>query len=146
MSGSMLMDALQQFSAAAVTQSQISHLAASMRDMPQLDVETTHTHAPGIYVRTIHLPAGATLVGKVHATEHMFVLSEGTLLVATEHGVVELHAPYQAVCEAGTQRAGHCLTDVVCSNVHINPTNETDMVRLEEMLITPTLEVAPWPG
>jgi hypothetical protein len=130
-------------------------LEERLREMPQLDVETDHTFGPGFYARTIKLPAGATLTGKVHATEHLFILSKGELIVVTEDGRQHLKAPFQAVCRPGLKRAGHAITDVVCTNVHI--TEETDLVRLEAELIVPEgaalmhetkleLESASWVG
>lgn len=114
----------------------IRRLEDEIRRLPQYEVPTDHTFGPGFYARTISLPAGATLVGKVHATEHIFILSRGELLVSTEDGGAQhLKAPFQAVCRAGLKRAGHALTDVVCTNVHI--TTETDLDRLEAQLIEP---------
>jgi len=106
-----------------------------MRQMPQADVETVHTHAPGLYVRTIRAKAGTTIVGRVHTTEHVFVLSKGTLMVVTEDGERELVAPFQQVCRAGLKRAGYAVTDIECSNVHV--TDETDLLLLESTLVEP---------
>lgn len=121
--------------AQAPLRAQIDRLEAEMRDMPQAAIKTTHTFGPGFYCRTIELDAGITLVGKVHSTEHVFLLSKGTLLVVTEDGEQELRAPCQLVCRAGLKRAGHAVTDCVVTNVHI--TTETDLVKLEAMLIEP---------
>lgn len=113
----------------------IERLEAEMRAQPQVDIPVKHTFGPGFYARTIEIDAGVTLVGKVHATEHVFLLSKGSLLVATEDGYQELHAPCQLVCRAGMKRAGHALTACQVTNVHL--TTETDLVKLEAMLIEP---------
>lgn len=140
--------------AAAPTRAQIDHFESELRKLPQKEARTEHTFGPGFYARTIWLDAGDTLTGKVHATEHIFILSEGELLVATEDGTAHIKAPYQAVCRAGLKRVGHALTDVRCSNVHI--TTETDLAKLEAALIIPdepaaiadqtSKECLPWPG
>jgi hypothetical protein len=119
--------------APAPSRAQIQHLEAEMRKLPQLEIEPQHTFGPGFYARTITIPAGATLTGKVHATEHVFILSKGELLVVTEEGRQLLKAPCQLVCRAGLKRAGHAITEVVCTNVHI--TSETDLAKLEATLI-----------
>jgi len=100
-----------------------------------IDSRTDHTFGPGFYARTLRLKAGETLTGKIHATEHIFILSEGELLVATEDGKARLKAPYQSVSRPGLKRAGYAVTDVVVTNVHI--TTETDLEKLELELIAP---------
>lgn len=116
---------------------QIDAYEASLRNMPRIELETEHTYGPGFYARTIRLPAGTELVGKEHATEHVFLLTEGEMLLVTEEGGQHVKAPYQAVCKPGVKRAGKALTDSVCTNVHI--TKETDLARLEAALIVPSL-------
>lgn len=121
--------------AGGVTREKIQRLEDDLRKGPTVDADTRtdHTFGPGFYARTLRLLAGETLTGKAHATEHIFILSEGELLVATEDGRMHIKAPYQAVCRPGLKRAGYALTDVVCTNVHI--TAETDLVKLEAALI-----------
>lgn len=117
---------------------EIARLEAVMRDMPQADIPTEHTFGPGFYARTITIPAGCTLIGKAHATEHIFIVSKGEILLATDDGPMHVKAPFQAVCRPGMKRAGHALTEVICTNIHI--TSETDLARLELVLIMPELE------
>jgi hypothetical protein len=119
----------------APTREQILRLQDAMAAQPQVPLPPEHTFGPGFYVRTIRIPAGVALVGAIHKTEHLFILSKGILEVATEDGVARLEAPYQAVARAGLKRAGYAITDVVCSNLHI--TAETDLEKLEAELIEP---------
>lgn len=121
--------------AAPSMRQQIDRLEAAMRLLPPLDIPVEHTFGPGFYARTITIPAGCTLTGKVHATEHLFILSRGELDIATEDGVQRLQAPYQAVCRPGLKRAGHAVTECVVTNVHI--TEERDLLALEAALIEP---------
>ena len=81
----------------------------------------------------ITIPAGATVTGKVHSTEHIFMVIKGDITLVTEHGRKRVQGPYQCVCAPGTKRAGHAHTDVVCTNIHI--TDETDLTALELLLI-----------
>jgi len=133
----------------------IVRLEEVIREMPQVEVPTEHTFGPGFYARTITLAPGTTLTGKVHATEHIFIVSKGEILLVTEDGEQHVKAPFQAVCRPGIKRAGHAITETVCTNVHI--TSETDLVRLEAELIVPDgaalmhetkleLESASWVG
>jgi hypothetical protein len=133
------------------TREQIDRLEDVLRSMPQAAVPVEHTFGPGFYARTIHLNEGDTLVGKVHATEHLFIVSKGDLAIATEDGVRVVQAPYQVVARPGIKRVGRALSDVTCTNVHI--TDETDLDKLEAMLIEHealpapiTEECLPWHG
>lgn len=129
--------------AATSPRERIDRLEARMRQMPAVSIPVENTFGPGFYARTIRIKAGTTLVGKVHATEHVFIISEGSIALATEDGERVVHAPYQAIARPGLKRVGHAITDVVCTNVHI--TDETDLAKLEAMLIAPELLSAPKP-
>ena len=127
--------------APAPTRAQLEQLEQALRAGPQLDFETTHTFGPGFYVRTVRLPAGAVLTGKVHATEHVFFVSEGDISIATEEGVRRVGAGFQCIARAGLKRAGYCHAETVCGNVHL--THETDLVKLEAALIEADALTAP---
>lgn len=117
----------------------IVDLERAMLDMPQVEIPTMHDFAPGLYIRTIEIPAGTVLTGQVHTTEHIFIVSKGDLTIATEDGLRRVQAPFQMVCRPGLKRAGYAHTDVVCTNVHITP--ETDLSKLEALLVErPQLE------
>jgi quercetin dioxygenase-like cupin family protein len=119
----------------ATTRQRIERLEAEIRKMPPADIPTEHTHGPGFYARTITIPEGGTLTGKVHATEHIFIVSKGDITLVTDEGSRRVQAPYQAVCKAGLKRAGYAHSETVCTNIHI--TAETDLQRLEMLLIAP---------
>jgi quercetin dioxygenase-like cupin family protein len=119
----------------STTRQRIERLEAEIRQMPQADIPTEHTHGPGFYARTITIPAGGVLTGKVHATEHIFFVSKGDITLVTDEGRKRVQAPYQAICKAGIKRAGFAHSETVCTNVHI--TAETDLQRLEALLIAP---------
>lgn len=115
------------------TREAINRLENEMRGMPQVDIQTEHSFGPGFYARTIVIPAGVTLTGKVHSTEHIFMVIKGDITLVTEHGRKRVQGPYQAVCQPGTKRVGYAHTEVVCTNIHI--TDETDLCVLERLLI-----------
>lgn len=125
----------------APSREQIEYLQATMAGLPQAEIPVEHTFGPGFYARTIRIKADTVLVGKVHATEHLFLISKGTIALATEDGMQTVSAPFQCVARPGLKRVGYALTDVVCTNVHI--TEETDLALLEEQLIVPELLAAP---
>lgn len=113
----------------------VHRLHAAMLQMPQVELKTEHTFGPGWYMRTITIPAGVTLVGKTHKTEHIFMVLKGDITLVTDEGRRRVQAPFQCVSKPGVKRAGYAHTETVCANVHI--TSETDLVLLEAQLIEP---------
>jgi len=82
-----------------------------------------HWLAPGIYAREIHLPAGTVVVGKIHRHKHFNIISQGSITCYTE----------SFISEVGTKRVVHTHEDAIWTTIHPNPTNETDIKKLEEL-------------
>lgn len=102
---------------------------------PQQEIETHHHFSDGLYAREIRVKADTILVGKIHKTEHINVLSQGTIVVLTEDGLKELNAPCTFVSPAGTKRIGYTLSDVIWTTFHGGVPETTDIAKLEELLI-----------
>lgn len=118
--------------------SKILRLENEMRAMPQAEFETTHDFAPGIYMRTLHIPKGSLLTGKMHATDHLNIVSKGDISVLTEDGIHRIKAPAIIPARAGMKRVGFAHEDTVWTTVH--GTDETDLAKLEAALIIPPSE------
>lgn len=129
-----------------------AHHAPAFTLPREITLSTEHGFGPGFYARTVFIPAGTTLVGKIHATEHIFMITQGDITLYAPDGTERrVTAPFQMVCPAGIQRAGFAHADTVCTNIHI--TTETDLDKLEAALITAPALAAPaaqeeitWPG
>lgn len=112
-------------------------LQESLGAQPDVDCPLQHVFAPGVYARTIFLPKGATLVGKIHKHRHINILSAGTVKVMTESGGIEfLSGPLTMVSEPGTKRAVYAVTNTVWTTIH--PTQETDLAKIEDEVIAKT--------
>lgn len=111
----------------------IDRLEAAMLPMPQVDCPVRHYFAPGLFAREITVPAGATIVGVVHKTENLAVLSKGRMVLATQAGPLEIAAPYTLTVKAGDKNSATALEESVWTNFLANPTNETDISKLVEM-------------
>tara|TARA_Y100001972_G_scaffold127676_1_gene185279 strand:+ start:7173 stop:7658 length:486 start_codon:yes stop_codon:yes gene_type:complete len=98
----------------------------------------THKFSDGMYVREIFIPAGCFVVGKIHKHDHPNFLLSGETIVVTEEGTQELKGPLSMVSKAGTKRALYAKTDLVWVTVHLNPTNTTDLTKLEKEIIAPS--------
>jgi quercetin dioxygenase-like cupin family protein len=87
----------------------------------------------GIYVRELPMKKGHLIVSERHAQEHIVVISKGSALVFTEHGMEELHAPHTFVSPAGEKRVVLNLEDSVWLTIH--RTELTDPVAAKADLI-----------
>ena len=113
----------------------IQRLESVMRDMPQVEIATTHHFAHGVYGREIFIPAGTVLVGKIHRHSTLNIIAQGTIRVTTPDGVRDISAPAIYVSPPGTKKAAVALTDVVFVNVH--PAETTDLAAIEAAMIEP---------
>lgn len=114
-------------------------LQAAVGTLPEVEMPLQHVFAPGAYARTIFIPAGSVIVGKIHKHQHLNILSMGHVTVYTEGGGEEdMHGPLTMVSPPGTKRAVYAHTDTVWTTIHL--TNETDLDKIEEHVIAKTYE------
>lgn len=111
----------------------VDKLERSMYALPQAECPVRHYFAPGLYAREITIPKGVTLVGAVHKSENLAVLSKGRIELVTEEGTVTLEAPCTVTVKPGTKNAALALEDAVWTNFLPNPDNETDTDKLVEV-------------
>jgi hypothetical protein len=104
------------------------------------DSLTRHWFAPGMYCRELKIPAGACLTGKIHREAHINIISQGDISVLTEHGIKRFVAPCVLISSVGIKRVGFAHTDTTWITVHANPTDETDLEKLEARFIAPDFE------
>jgi hypothetical protein len=109
-----------------------------MQETNPVDCPLTHHFAPGLYAREILLPKDSLVVGKIHKHSHVNNISKGSVIVYTEFGMEEYHAPCQFVSKAGTKRAVLALEDTVWTTYH--PTSEIDLAIIEEEVIAKSFD------
>jgi hypothetical protein len=104
-----------------------------------VEMPVAHTRTPGLYVRTISMPAGTVLTSKIHRTEHPFVVHAGTAEVFIDGvGAQVISAPYVGVTKPGTRRVLRILEDCVWSTFHPCSDDET-LEDIEARIIEPRL-------
>lgn len=109
-------------------------LQSELARLPQTVTPLRHTFVPGLYAREIFVPAGTIVITKIHKTEHVYVVSKGSLAVWVDGvGVKRISAPFTGVTKPGTRRVCYTYTDVVWTTFH--PTEETDLEKIEEDVI-----------
>ncbi len=131
--------ALQELSQVSGERAKLYELQAAATELPPVDCPLQHSFIDGVYVRTIHIPAGTVIVGKIHKHSHANILSQGEVSVFTEGGGLErLKGPLTMVSEAGTKRAVYAHTDTVWTTIH--KTDETDLDKIERYVIADTYQ------
>jgi quercetin dioxygenase-like cupin family protein len=115
----------------------VTALQREMTAFPQVELQTEHFFADGMYARVVSRPAGCLIVGKVHKREHFYIVARGAIRVTTDDGVKDLHAGDVLVSKPGTKRAVLALEDAVCMTVHRNRTESEDLDALEADLVEP---------
>ena len=108
-------------------------LERAMLSMPQVDCPIRHHFAPGIYAREISIPAGTVVVGVVHKTDNLIIVSMGRLRIVTDEGTEEVCAGDTITCKAGTKNAVLALENSRWTNLLPNPNNITDTAQLVEL-------------
>lgn len=114
----------------------VVRLEEEISHQPQVDCPVVHHFAPGVYAREMTIPAGVTLTGAIHKTEHLSIVSKGRIAFTTDEGVVEVSAPFTFVSKPGAKRAGYAIEETVWTTIHA--TEETDLDMLCEELTEST--------
>lgn len=93
----------------------------------------THTFSDGVYAREIFMPKGMIVVGHIHKTKHLNIVSTGKARVWYNGSVKEVTAPYTFESDAGCRKVLYIEEDMFWTTIHA--TNETDLDELDKMLI-----------
>lgn len=114
------------------------HNAVNSGELIQIEAPLDHYHTPELYGRRIYVPAGATVVTKVHKSEHITVALKGHCVVVDEIGDrKDIVAPAVFITKPGTQRAVYAVTDVEWLTVHA--CEEQAMEKIEKFLVCDTM-------
>lgn len=114
----------------------IDRLQALSAKLPQLQLDTKHLFAAGMYARVLQQPADSLVVGKAHKSEHFFIVCRGAVLVSHGDGpAYRAEAGTVFVSQPGAKRAISAESDAVYMTVH--RTDKTDLNEIEAELIEP---------
>lgn len=103
------------------------------RDLDPVDCPVTHRFAKGCYLREIFMPAGAVVVGKIHATEHFNVVLTGEVTVVTATTKERIRAPHTFISGPGVQKVVFVHEDCRWQTLHV--TDKTDLDEIEKEVI-----------
>lgn len=111
----------------------LNALPAAMQGLP-----VEHIAIDGMLARTMYIPKGMLLVGKIHKLDCINIVAKGDISILTEHGSGRMVGGQQAVSPAGTQKIGFAHEDTVFINVF--RTNETRLEHIEDTIGWPSFE------
>ena len=113
----------------------IVKLQDMMRELPQVELQTDHYFADGMYARVLSRKAGTLIVGKVHKKEHFYIIAKGRVRVASGEDVQTYEAGAILVSKPGTKRAVLALEDSICVTIH--RTKKRNLDKIEHELVEP---------
>lgn len=105
----------------------------SIVDIRENELPLTHTFSDNVYAREIFMPAGMIVVGHVHNTTHLNMVSSGEAMVWMNGELSHIVAPFTFESKAGVRKVLYIMEDMLWSTIHV--TNEQDIDVLEETLI-----------
>ena len=120
------------------TMPDILRIEQEIREMPQVTCPVEHYQVDGVYVRSMFIPAGTILTGKIHNFENIAILAQGTIRVSNGTDSYILTAPHIMVDKPGVKRIGYAETDVTFITVH--KTANTEIDDIEKELVSDTFE------
>jgi len=100
-----------------------------------LELDPVHHFSGGLYARELTLPAGSTVVGKIHRHAHLNVILKGHVTVTTPYGTEDLHGPCIFESKPDTKRAVYTHEETTWITFH--PTEETSVQKIEQDIILP---------
>lgn len=109
--------------------------ASAIEAAPAGAITVAHHFTAGLYARELSLAAGVCVVGKLHRTRHLFVLTQGEVLIDDGTGLQRLIAPATVETLPGIKRAIFAVTDATMMTFHV--TEETDLAKIEAAVIVP---------
>ncbi len=98
----------------------------------QVEFETRHFFANGVYVRELIIPAGVVLTGHIHKHEHIAICTQGEISIFDEAGLRKVKAGDVFVSRPGIKRAGYAHSETRFLNVlRMSNPEERDLQALE---------------
>lgn len=117
---------------------EILRIEQELFNMPQVDCPVQHYQIEGVYARSMFIPAGTILTGKIHNFENIAILAAGTIRITNGTESYILSAPHIMVDQPGVKRLGYAETDVTFITVH--RTDNTEITAIEDELVSTTFE------
>ena len=120
------------------TMPEILQIEAQILQMPQVKLPIEHYQIKGVYARSMFIPAGTLLTGKIHNFESIAILAKGTIRITNGTESYVISEGHVMVDQPGVKRLGYAETDVVFITVH--RTDNIEIEAIEDELVSATFE------
>lgn len=113
----------------------IAQVEEFILNAPQVEIPLVHKFCDGMYYREITVPPNTFILGHKHTHSCFNILSKGSMLIkeSMEDPGRLIEAPCSFVTNPGVQKMAQTIDE--CVYVNVFRTDETDVEKLEEMLI-----------
>jgi len=118
-----------------LAETKAQELEQAMLKMNQVDCPVIHRFGPGTYMREVHMPTGAMVVGHHQNLEHTNIFLKGSMTLLCDGQVSEIQAPMIFASKPG-RKIAQIHDDCVWINVYPNIENEQDVEKLEAKFLT----------
>lgn len=97
--------------------------------LPHVEMPLGHVFTPGLYTRTIFMPAGTLVTSKIHKFEHPYMVTSGVVLVWIDGvGWKKIVAPHMGITKPGTRRVLFIVEDCTWTTFHATDLTDPDEV------------------
>jgi quercetin dioxygenase-like cupin family protein len=120
------------------TMPEILRIEKEILAMPQVALPVEHYQVDGVYVRSMFIPAGTILTGKIHNFESIAILAKGRIRITNGTDSYIISEGHIMVDKPGVKRLGYAETDVIFITVH--RTDNTEIDDIEKELVSATFE------
>jgi len=120
------------------TMPEILRIEQEILKMPQVELPIEHYQIDGVYVRSMFIPAGTILTGKIHNFESIAILAKGRIRITNGTESYIISEGHIMVDKPGVKRLGYAETDVVFITVH--RTDNIEIEAIEKELVSATFE------
>ena len=120
------------------TMPEILRIEQEILKMPQVELPIEHYQIDGVYVRSMFIPAGTILTGKIHNFESIAILAKGRIRITNGTESYIISEGHIMVDKPGVKRLGYAETDVVFITVH--RTDNIEIEAIEKELVSTTFE------
>ena len=120
------------------TMPEILRIEQEILKMPQVELPIEHYQIDGVYARSMFIPAGTILTGKIHNFESIAILAKGRIRITNGTESYIISEGHIMVDKPGVKRLGYAETDVIFITVH--RTDNTEIEAIEKELVSATFE------
>lgn len=131
-----------QVSVPAPTETQIDKIRNRLRALPQVHLPVDIRFSPGMMLKQMFVPKGTFIIGKRHKTQHLnqVIMGRANVMMMggsdgpslNQHRAGDVFESF-----AGCRKLVYAVEDTIFAVPHPNPTDETDLDKIEALLIDP---------